>query len=174
MTAPQADQVMPALRPVCDELLRRAGADAQRVIDHAHDEASRIVEEARDTAGQVVQTARAAGQAAAAALIADEAAAFQRAMRRDVLAAQDDVYQQWRRGAAHAVLGLRDEPEYPRWRDTLARSAPAILGADARVVDDPAGGIIAQAGNRRIDLSLSAIAARALDRIAPEADGLWA
>jgi vacuolar-type H+-ATPase subunit E/Vma4 len=174
MTAPQADRVMPTLRPVCDELLRRAGADAQRVIDDAHDEASRIVAQARDTARQVVQTARAATQAAAAALIADEAAAFRRAMRRDLLAAQDDVYQQWRRSAAHAVLSLRDQPEYPRWRDMLTRSAPATLGANARVVDDPAGGIVAQADNRRIDLSLSAIAARALDRIAPEADGLWA
>ena len=75
--------------------------------------------------------------------------------------------------APEAVLRLRDEPDYSRWRDLLRGNASAMLGADAQVKDDPGGGIVAQLGHRRVDLSLSAIAQRALDRIAPEVDGLW-
>ena len=173
MSTLQTDRVMPALQPVAAELLRRADAEAQQVIAGAHDEASRIVEQARAAARQVTETARAAGQAAAAALVAEETAVFRRAMRRDVLIAQDDVYRQWRQRAAEAVQRLRDEPGYPRWRYTLQRAASAALGPDARVVDDPAGGIAAQLANRRIDLSLPAIAARVLDRLTPEAESLW-
>ena len=50
------------------------------------------------------------------------------------------------------------------------RRAP---GADAQVKDDPYGGVVAQLGHRRMDLSLSALAERVLDRLAPEVDGLW-
>ena len=64
-------------------------------------------------------------------------------------------------------------PITQRWRDLLRGNASAMLGADAQVNDDPGGGIVAQLGHRRVDLSLSAIAQRALDRLAPEVDGLW-
>ena len=173
MTTSQTDRVMPALQPVAAELLRRADAEAQQVIADAQDEANRIVEQARATAQQITETARDAGQATTAALVAEETAAVRRAMRRDVLVAQDAVYRQWRRHAAEAVQRLRNEREYPRWRDALQRAASAALGPDARVIDNPAGGIAAQLCNRQIDLSLPAIAARALDRLAPEAEGLW-
>ncbi len=173
MTTSQTDRVMPALQPVAAELLRRADAEAQQLIADAQDEANRIVEQAGATAKQITETARAAGQATTAALVAEETAAFRRVMRRDVLVTQDDVYRQWRQHATEAVQRLRDEPEYPRWRDTLQRAALAALGPDARVIDNPAGGIAAQRCNRQIDLSLPAIAARALDRLAAEAEGLW-
>jgi vacuolar-type H+-ATPase subunit E/Vma4 len=174
MTALRADRVMPALQPVRAELLRRASADADRMIDDARREAARIVEEATETARQVTEKARAAGEAAGAAVAAAEAASLRLALRRELLAAQDGAYRQWRERGCEAVLRLRDEPGYAAWRDALERTARATLGEGARVADDPGGGVIAEHGRRRLDLSLSAIAARAQEAIAPEIDGLWA
>jgi vacuolar-type H+-ATPase subunit E/Vma4 len=173
MTALKAERVMPALQPVRAEILRRAAADAEQLIADARDEATRIIEQAREMERQITETARAAGESAAALIVAEQGAALERSLRHELLAAQDNAYQQWRRRGTQAVLRLRDEPDYSRWRDLLRGNASAVLGADAQVKDDPGGGIVAQLGHRRVDLSLSAIAQRALDRIAPEVDGLW-
>ena len=173
MTALKAERVVPALQPVRAEILRRVAADAERLIADARDEATRIVEQARETARQITETARVAGESAAALVVAEQGAALERTLRRELLAAQDNAYQQWRRRGTEAVLRLRDEPVYPRWRDLLRGNASAVLGADAQMIDDPDGGVVAQLGHRQMDLSLSAIAERALDRIAPEVDGLW-
>ena len=173
MTMLKPDRVMPALEPVRAELLRRAAADAQRLIAEANDEAASIVERAYDTARQMAENARAAGESAGEMASAEEGAALRRTLRRQLLAAQNNVYRQWRRRGTEAVLALRDDPDYSRWLEMLRGTAKAALGADAQLADSPAGGIVAHLGNRQLDLSLSAIAARALDRLAPEADGLW-
>ena len=92
-------------------------------------------------------------------------------LRREVLAAQDNAYRLWRRRAAEAVLRLHQDAGYPLWRNALSRTARATLGDDAHLVEDPEGGVQAELGRRRLDLSLSAIATRAIDNVAPEADG---
>ena len=174
MSALRADRVMPALQPARAELLRRAGADADRTIDDARREAARIIEDATETARQVTEKARAAGEAAGTAVAAAEAASLRLALRRELLAAQDDAYRQWRERGCEAVLRLRDEPGYATWQRALVRTARKALGEGARVSDHPGGGVIAEHGRRRLDLSLSAIAARALEAIAPEVAALWA
>jgi len=173
MSGLDPNRISPALEPVRAELLRRANAEAQQVIADAEGEAQRIVENASHTARQLVDQARAAGEAAGARVAAIEEASLRRGLRREVLAAQEEAYRVWRRRAREAVLGLRDDPDYPRWKEALSRSARATLGDDARVVEDSAGGVLAQLGRRGLDLSLSAIADHAIDEIAPEADGLW-
>lgn len=173
MSALDPDQMSPVLEPVRAELLRRANADAQRVIAEAESEAQHLVEEANRTADQMLHRARTAGEAAGARLAASEEAALRRSLRRDVLAAQDEAYRSWRRRAGEAVLQLRDDPSYPRWKRALVDRARATLGDDAQVVEDTGGGVRAESGRRRIDLSLSAIASHAVDEIAPEVDDLW-
>lgn len=173
MTALKAERVLPALAPVRAEILRGAADDAEQMIADARQEAARIVEQGRETAQQITETARAAGEAAAASVAAEQGAALERRLRRELLVAQDNAYRQWRRRGTEAVLRLRDEPDYPGWRDLLRGTASAVLGADAQVKDDPDGGVVAQLGHRRMDLSLSALAERVLDRLAPEVDGLW-
>ena len=121
MTTSQTDRVMPALQPVAAELLRRADAEAQQLIADAQDEANRIVEQAGATEADNRngtcrgQTPGGAGRRGKCRLSAGDA--------RDELVTQDDVYRQWRQHATEAVQRLRDEPEYPRWRDTLQRAA---------------------------------------------------
>ena len=107
MSALKAERVMPALQPVRAEILRRAAADAERLIADAQDEATRIIEQARETERQITETARAAGESAAALIVAEQGAALERSLRRELLSAQGNAYQQWRRrgtrgGAASA------------------------------------------------------------------------
>lgn len=172
-SAPDADTLSPALQPVRAELLSRAAADADRMIADARAEADRIIEQGNEKARQVTERARAAGEAAGASRAAAQQAALQRGLRREVLAAKDDAYQQWRRRAREAVLRLRDEPDYPRRCQTLRDAAAAVLGDDAEVTEHPDGGIVAQLGTRRMDLSLPAIADRALDEVAVNLGELW-
>ena len=105
--------------------------------------------------------------------MAAQGAAQRRALRREVLTAQDEAYRQWRRLGLQAVLELRDEPGHPWRQDMLRKTAYAVLGTDAHVVEHPDGGIVAESDQRRLDLSLSAIAEHALDHIVPEVDSLW-
>jgi vacuolar-type H+-ATPase subunit E/Vma4 len=173
MTALKDDRVIPALEPVRAELLQRATADAQRMISDAQSEASRIIEEASCVAQQVTEKARLAGEAAGKQIAAGQAASLRQALRRELLTAQDEAYRQWRHSSLEAALRLRDDPKFTHWQDALHRAAYAVLGEEAKVVDDLHGGIIAESGRRRLDLSLSAIAERVLDQIAPEVNGLW-
>lgn len=173
MTALKADAAT-ALEPVRAELLRRAVAHAERVIAEAEKEAAFILEQAHDTARALTEEARAAGESAAAAVVAAQGAAQRRELRREVLTARDEAYQQWRRLGMQAVLRLRDEPGHARRQDNLRKTAYAVLGSDADVVDHPDGGVVAVAGQRRLDLSLAAIAEHTLDHVVPEVNGLWA
>jgi hypothetical protein len=48
-----------------------------------------------------------------------------------------------------------------------------VLGAEATVAEDPAGGVVAQAGSHSLDLSLPALAARTLDDMSLQVSRLW-
>ncbi len=173
MSALNAAKAMTALQPVRRQMLERARADAEREIGAAQQEAERILAEARDQAAQLAETARAAGRDAAATVIAQRRAALQRELRGALLAARRDVYQQWCRHGTEAVLRLRDDRDYPRWLAALRETARAALGADARLIEHPTGGVVAEDGQRRIDLSLAGIAAQVLDDITGRLDESW-
>ena len=90
-----------------------------------------------------------------------------------MLAARRDIYQQWCRRGTEAVLRLRDDPAYPHWAAALRAAAQATLGADAQLSEHPTGGVVAEAGQRSIDLSLAGIAARVLDDTTAQLDEPW-
>jgi vacuolar-type H+-ATPase subunit E/Vma4 len=94
-------------------------------------------------------------------------------LRGAVLAARRDIYQQWCRRGTEAVLRLRNDPAYPNWAAALRAAGQATLGADAQLSEHPTGGVVAEAGQRRVDLSLAAIAAQVLADTAAQLDELW-
>jgi vacuolar-type H+-ATPase subunit E/Vma4 len=173
MSALSAEKAMAALQPVRRHLLECARADAEREIAEAEEEAQRVLAAARDQAAQLAETASAAGRAAAETVSAQRRAALRRELRGAVLAARRDIYQQWCRRGSEAVLRLRDDPAYPHWATALRAAAQATLGADAQLREHPTGGVVAEAGQRYIDLSLAGIAARVLDDTTAQVDELW-
>ncbi len=173
MIALDTARVRDALTPLHAELLRRADAEADRILADANAEARDVLARAESDAHAVIDNARAAGAAEALMAQAAEHARTRRAHRSDVLAVQRNAYEQLRRRATDAVHRLRHEPGYPALRERLAAHAAQILGTDAVVTEDPAGGIVAEATSRRLDLSLTAFAARAFERIEADIDGLW-
>jgi vacuolar-type H+-ATPase subunit E/Vma4 len=173
MSALNAEKAMAALQPVRRRLLGCARAGADREITEAQQEAERVLAAAHDQAAQLNETARAAGRDSAAKVSAQRRAALQRELRGAVLATRRDIYQRWYRRGTEAVLRLREDPGYPRWAAALRAAAQATLGADARLIEHPAGGVVGEAGNRRIDLSLSGIAAQVLDDTTGELDEPW-
>jgi vacuolar-type H+-ATPase subunit E/Vma4 len=173
MSALNAEKAMSALQPMRRHLLECARADAEREIAEAGQEAQRVVAEARNKAAQLAETARAAGQAAAETVSAQRRAALQRELRGAVLAARRDIYQRWCRRGTEAVQRLRDDPAYPQWDAALRAAAQATLGADAQLREHPTGGVVAEAGQRCIDLSLAGIAARVLDDTTVQVGEPW-
>ena len=173
MSALNAEKAMAALQPMRRHLLECARADAEREITEAQQEAQRVLAAARDQAAELAETARAAGRAAAETVSAQRRAALQRELRGAMLAARRDIYQQWCRRGTEAVLRLRDDPAYPHWATALRAAAQATLGADAQLREHPTGGVVAEAGQRCIDLSLAGIAARVLDDTTAQLDEPW-
>jgi hypothetical protein len=87
-----------------------------------------------------------------------------------VLDARRAVYEELSRRTAEEV-GRRCAD--PRVRAALAAGIRRVLGPDAEIVDDPAGGLIGQRGGRRLDRGATALAARAVARLGPEVEALW-
>jgi vacuolar-type H+-ATPase subunit E/Vma4 len=166
-------RVRDALAPLRAELLQRAAADAAATLAQATAEASDVLEAAEREAHDILEDARAAGAADTATAQATEQARTRRAHQSALLAAQRHAYEQLGSRATDAIRALRDEPGYPALRTRLAARAADILGADAVVTEASSGGVVAQAAGRRLDLSLPAFAARALERIEGGLDGLW-
>ena len=173
MSALNVEKAMAALQPLRRRLLECARADAEREIAEAEREAQRVLAEARNQA-QLAETARAAGRAAAETVSAQRRAALQRELRGAVLAARRDIYQRRCRRGTEAVLRLRDDPAYPHWAAALRAAARATLGADAQLREHPTGGVVAEAGQRCVDLSLAGIAARVLDDTTAQVGEPWA
>ena len=173
MTALDTARARVALAPLHAELLRRAAVEADRILADANAEARGVLDRAQAEARTIIEGARAAGAAQAAMAQAAERARTRRADRREILAAKQVGYEQLRARATESIQRLRDEPGYPALRDRLTARAVGILGADAVTAEDPAGGIVAEVAGRRLDLSLTAFAARAFERIEADIDGLW-
>jgi vacuolar-type H+-ATPase subunit E/Vma4 len=173
MSALNTEKAVAALQPMRRHLLECARADAEREIAEAEREAQRVLAEARNQAAQLAEAARAAGRAAAETVSAQRRAALQRELRGAVLAAQRDNYQRWCRRGTEAVLRLREDPAYPRWAAALRATAQATLGADTQLREHPTGGVVAEAGQRCMDLSLAGIAAWVLDDTTAQVDEPW-
>jgi len=173
MSKPLTAAADAALDPVRTALLAAARGDAAAVRQKAQREKTELLDDARRTADGLLATARAEGAADASAAVAARMTQSRRDARRAILAAQRELYDELRRRCRAAATGLAESPEYEGFRRHLAEQAQARLGSETTVTDSLEGGVVASAGSRRLDLSLPALADRALERSSAEVTGLW-
>jgi vacuolar-type H+-ATPase subunit E/Vma4 len=162
-----------ALDPVRAQLIGDARREADRLIGDARREAQARLEQARREAEATVQQAREAGAAQAAQSVAREVARARREARGVVLATQEVLRQRVRAAVRSAAGALRAEAGYPDLLAALGSSARAVLGDGAVVREAPDGGVLADRGSLRVDLSLPVLADRALNERAGEVAVLW-
>ncbi|KUL22182.1 hypothetical protein [Streptomyces regalis] len=171
--APDFQTTDDALSPVRTELLRAAHADAEATLARAEREAAQLVHQARAEARAVVGEARRQGEADGADAARDLLVQARRHARSHTLAARRETYEELRREAAKRVGGVRGTDRYAAVRERLERRARLLLGPGAEVSEHTDGGVVARAPGRRVDLSLTALADRALDRMGAEVRSLW-
>lgn len=157
-----------------ESLLAEAKAAADAVVRQAAERADAQIVQAEAETAALVARARAEGEAAAELEAVSLLAEARRAGRSAFLEAQREVYDEVRRLAHEAAQQLRSSERYDALVERLAARASEVLGADAAVVrDPPEGGVVAHAGNRRLDYTLSVLVERCLERHAAEVEGLW-
>jgi vacuolar-type H+-ATPase subunit E/Vma4 len=161
------------LDPVRTEILRQARAEAAAAVARAETEAGRRVDRARVEAEAILDEARVRGRADADGALRAGAARARRQARAVGLRAEREVYESWRDTVSVGIRDLIRTAEYPRILASLAARARALLGADAQIEVDPVGGLRARVPGRSVDLTLAAMAARAVADAEGEASGLW-
>lgn len=150
-----------ALAPVRTALAAAADARAASAVAAATAAAAVAVTDAQRAADEAVARAGAEGAADARPAAVAELARSRRAARSLALGA-DRATQQYLAGRIRAaVLALRDEPGYPRLRDSLGAMAAAAAGPGAVLADHPDGGVVATAPGVVVDCSLGKLADRA-------------
>ena len=162
-----------ALEPVRTALLARARADADATTARAEADAADRLAEARTEAAAILAAARSEGEQDAATVRARAAARAHREARETVLRAEREAYGRLYRQARTGVAALRADPRYPALVERLRDRARAQLGAEAVVREHPDGGVVAEVPGRRLDLSLPALADRAVDDLGAEVTRLW-
>jgi vacuolar-type H+-ATPase subunit E/Vma4 len=164
MTA--APDLATALAPVRNALVQAARADVTKVLGEAADRADAATATARRRAETAHTAARAAGAADANQTMIAARTSHQRQARARSLHVGRDAYEQLHQRVRAAAGELATGPDYGGLRATLVTAAHRLLGPEAVITEAPGGGIFAESGNRRLDLSLAAFAERAADRIA--------
>ena len=162
------------LDPVREALLAEARATADHILRQADERASDQVEQAHQETEALVARARAEGQAAAELETISALVEARRRARTLVLEAQRAIHDDVRRRAEAAAQELRATPRYDELLDRLTDLAREVLGPGSKVErDPPEGGVVAQAGNRRLAYTLPALVERCLAEHAHEIDRLW-
>jgi vacuolar-type H+-ATPase subunit E/Vma4 len=163
------------LDPVRVALLEDAGIEADRILTEARHGADEAVAAAeQEVAAEVAEVER--RQAISAAAHADQVRARARAeAHSEMLGAREGLHQDLLEAVRLAALDLRNDERYPALLDHFEAVARAQLGPDAQVERDPSGrgGIVAVAGTRRVDYTLTTLAERALRDHAEEVASLW-
>lgn len=161
--APVREALLSEARRRARDLRAGAAADAEAAVSAAHREAE-----------EILSRARAEGESDGRSAAAGRRAAADRAARATVLAAQREVYAEFRQRVRDDVCALRRDPLYPSLLRTLQELAREAAGPSAEVTSDPAGGAVARAPGRLADCSLSRLAERAADALGTEVSSLWA
>jgi len=165
-----------ALAPVAAALLASARERAERIRVAGRHQAEDVLAQARAEAEGILAQARADGEAAAARVAASTLAATRREARETVLAARRRAYEAVRRTTLAELVRRRESPAASALIARLTTMARTRLGADATVealVGDQLG-VVAFAGNRRIELTADALVDRELAAFAARLEGLWA
>ena len=173
MSRPLTSIANAALDPVRTALRAAAHADAAEALRKAHQRTDELLADARRTADEILDTARADGEAEATAAVNVRLAQSRRDARRSMLTAQRELYDELRQRCRAAATALAEGPGYEELRAHLVERALAQLGSDATVTDCADGGVLASAGDRRLDLTLPTLAERALERSGAEVAELW-
>jgi hypothetical protein len=155
------------LTPVRDALLGIARAVAAATLADADREAAELLASSDAEAAELVDRARARAAADAAELVAAEHSRTVREARSFELTARRAAYEALVASAAAAVRArLADDPEVLA---ALTARAHAELGPEATITRTPEGGVVAEAGGRRMDLPLTALVERAVaERLASQ------
>ncbi|MFF4585690.1 hypothetical protein [Streptomyces sp. NPDC001388] len=173
MTTRAPDQTTDALQPVRARLLRAAHADAEALLADAGREAAARLDQARAQARAILDDARRQGEADGVDAARDLLVRARRQARSRTLSARREAYEEMRREAAERVRALRRADGYASLRERLEQRARTLLGPEAQVTEHADGGVVAQVPGRRVDLSLTALAERALDGMGAEVRSLW-
>lgn len=166
MTIPVDPSLMDALAPVRQALMAAASADADQVRASSEAQAREILATADAEAARILEAAQQAGIADADVAVAAEQTTARRRARGQLLQARLVAYRRLRAQSRAAVAALRDQPDYRDLQAALTRAARHLLGPSAEVRGPSDGGIIGELADRRIDLSLTGLADRAVDAVA--------
>jgi vacuolar-type H+-ATPase subunit E/Vma4 len=167
--APESDA---ALEPVRKALRTTAEKQAAELRDGARRQASVLVDGARAEAAGLLAAAAQEGEAAARSEAALRSARARREAHELVLAQRSSLRLELHRRVREAAVGLKSDPRYAKLVTRLTEQCMELLGPDATVSESPEGGVVAEAGSRRLDLSLPVLAEISLDSI-PGARELW-
>lgn len=163
-------EMIAALGPVAESLLRSARNDAARTRAEVAASADAALAHARTEAAKILAETRAAGRSEAAASAGPDLARARRTARSIVLTARRTAHEELRRHTRAAVAALCEEPETA---ERLRRLARDRAGPGARIATVPGGGVIAVAEGRRVDCSASSLADHAVDLLGVEVERLW-
>ncbi|WP_205759923.1 hypothetical protein [Arthrobacter sp. PAMC25564] len=167
--APEADA---ALGPVRQALRAAAEKQATELRDDAGRQAAALLDAARAEAAGILAAAATEGETAARAEAALRSARARRQAHELVLAQRSSLRLELHRRVREAAAGLKSDPRYAELMARLTEQCRELLGPDASVSESPEGGVVAEAGSRRLDLSLPALAELTLDSI-PGVRELW-
>lgn len=162
-----------ALAPLEERLLDDARAAASAIMAEAREKADALVTEAEEEAAGIRAAAAAAGEEAARSEVALRSARVRRQAHETVLAARNELRLEVRRAVRRRASTLVEDPRYADLLERLRERARAVLGPDADLIESPEGGLVAEAGSRRLDLTLPTLADAALEGAAGQVAGLW-
>lgn len=162
-----------ALEPVRRALRDAAEEEASRVLADSRRQAAVMAQNAAAQAARIADDAAAQGEADALSDARSRTSRARRAAREAVLAAQEGVRSEFLRELQKAARAARNDPRYPALLARLGRLAVETLGPGAALSESPDGGILAQAGARRMDLSLPSLAIARVDEAPEEVARLW-
>ena len=162
-----------ALAPLRARLLDDARATASGILAEAREKADALEAEAEEEAAGIRATAAAAGVETARSEVALRAARVRRQAHERVLAAQSDLRLEVHRRVRERAMALVEDPRYPALLERLRAQARASLGPGAVLTESPDGGLVAEAGSRRLDLTLRTLADIMFEAAADEVTRLW-
>jgi vacuolar-type H+-ATPase subunit E/Vma4 len=162
-----------ALAPVRAALLTSARQETADLRRGAAAKALALVEAALRDADRIRSAATREGAATARSQAVLRSARVRRQAHELVLMRRNALRLDLRWQVRQAAVELRADPRYPSLLSRLVDQSRALLGPEATVAESPEGGVIAEAGSRRLDLSLPALATRTLESMTQEVGELW-
>jgi vacuolar-type H+-ATPase subunit E/Vma4 len=162
-----------ALAPVRGSLMRAARQEAAGIRRDAAEHVTALMDTARREAERIRFAAVEEGTVTARSEAVLRSARVRRQAQETVLGRRSALRLELHRQVRASAVELRTDPHYPALRARLIEQGHALLGWEAMVAESPEGGVIAEAGSRRLDLSLPALATRALESMTQEVRALW-